>query len=53
MQNVLKSIPHDKLEFYRQKAEYLIDRGYVGEIDVDTLAKAIYNKDINSEKEIE
>ena len=51
MENALKNIPHDKLEKYRSKAAYLIERGYVDENDVDILAKRIYNKDIENVKE--
>ena len=48
MENALKNIPHDKLEQYRSKAKYLIDRGYIFDKDIDTLAKEIYNKDIEN-----
>ena len=49
MENVLKNIPHDKVDEYRAKAKYLIDRGYVENLDVDILAKTIYNKQIKDD----
>ena len=45
MENVSKNIPPELLEKYKQKAEYLIEREYVDEKDVDKLAVMMYNSD--------
>ena len=35
------NIPQDKVDEYRAKTNYLIERGYVENLDVDILAKTI------------
>jgi|SaaInlV_100m_DNA_5_1039725.scaffolds.fasta_scaffold03699_1 hypothetical protein len=45
MENASKNIPPELIDEYRAKAEYLIDRGYVNEKEVDKLAITMYNSD--------
>jgi hypothetical protein len=45
MENASKNIPPELIDEYRTKAEYLIDRGYVSEKEVDKLAIAMYSSD--------